>query len=266
MVVPRRTEWNVRRIARWRATYAAPPRTYGGTLWSVAAHAAVVAGWALGVPSSNAPTLSELISRVYYMPPPNRDAGSSAVAERILYVSAVPPASVIPNGDFPAPRGIVSDLHVVTGTMPPQPTDGNRIAPTPIAAESVYTFIEVDSVAVRMPESVAPAYPPALLAKRVEGSVLAQYVVDTTGFPDPATFLVLSATDTAFVSAVRAALPLMRFVPARMGERKVPQLVEQEFKFRVQPTPPGRGGGLGADSGTAVSATAAAFGLRATSR
>ena len=85
----------------------------------------------------------------------------------------------------------------------------------------------------RRDSSVAPAYPAELLTKGITGSVRARYVVDTTGFADTSTFRVVAATHEAFVAAVRAALPLMRFSPAKMGSRKVAQLVEQEFTFRI---------------------------------
>jgi hypothetical protein len=34
--------------------------------------------------------------------------------------------------------------------------------------------------------------------------------------------------------AVRAALPYMRFFPAKVGAKKVRQLVEQEFSFKIE--------------------------------
>jgi len=34
---------------------------------------------------------------------------------------------------------------------------------------------------------------------------------------------------------VRAAIPYMRFFPAKVGPRRVRQLVEQEFSFKIDP-------------------------------
>jgi cobalamin biosynthesis protein CbiD len=59
----------------------------------------------------------------------------------------------------------------------------------------------------------------------------------TTGFADPASFEVLRSTHAEFTSAVRSALPDMRFNPARIGRRRVRQLVEQEFSFKITPEP-----------------------------
>jgi len=63
--------------------------------------------------------------------------------------------------------------------------------------------------------------------------VNAQYIVDTTGFADTTSFIVLQSTNTEFTSAVRDVLPYMRFEPARIGLSKVRQLVQQQFTFKI---------------------------------
>ncbi|MDE3129288.1 MAG: energy transducer TonB, partial [Gemmatimonadota bacterium] len=95
----------------------------------------------------------------------------------------------------------------------------------------------------RYPESAAPAYPPALLAKHVEGSVATTYVVDTTGFADTTSLKILSASDSQFARSVREALPYMRFRPAILRNQKVRQLVSQTFLFRIRPPAPDSGAG-----------------------
>ena len=84
------------------------------------------------------------------------------------------------------------------------------------------------------PGSPGPRYPDALREAKVEGVVMAQFVVDTMGRVMPGSFRVLKApADTAFVSAVRMALPNMMFEPALVGGRKVRQLVQQPFQFSL---------------------------------
>jgi protein TonB len=97
----------------------------------------------------------------------------------------------------------------------------------------VFSVIDVDTAAVRSSNSAAPAYPLKLLQSHIMGSVYAQYVVDTTGFADTASFKVLTSTNLEFVIAVREALPYMRFRPAKIGSLKVRQLVEQQFSFKI---------------------------------
>ena len=95
--------------------------------------------------------------------------------------------------------------------------------------------IEVDSLAERDPTSEGPAYPASLLAKQVEGVVLATFMVDSTGHADLASLIVMSSTDTAFTTAVRTALPHMKYRPAVLHGHTVAQLVEQAFAFKIAP-------------------------------
>lgn len=115
----------------------------------------------------------------------------------------------------------------------------------PIAlGDSIMTEFMVDSAVVRYEDGASPAYPESMLRRRIEGSVLVQYVVDTLGHADTTTFRVISATHADFALAVKRTLPRMRFRPAVMANKLVPQLVQQPFAFRIQDTtivrrPPG---------------------------
>jgi TonB family protein len=119
----------------------------------------------------------------------------------------------------------------------------------PIAlGDSIMTEFMVDSAVVRYEDGAAPTYPASMLKRRIEGSVIVQYVVDTLGHADTATFRVISATHADFATAVKNTLPHMRFRPAIMSNRLVPQLVQQPFAFKIQDTtivrrPPGSGRG-----------------------
>jgi TonB family protein len=119
----------------------------------------------------------------------------------------------------------------------------------PIAlGDSIMTEFMVDSAVVRYEDGAAPVYPESMLRRRIEGVVIVQYVVDTLGHADTATFRVSSATHADFANAVKSTLPRMRFRPAIMANRLVPQLVQQPFAFRIQDTtlvrrPPGSGRG-----------------------
>jgi protein TonB len=87
---------------------------------------------------------------------------------------------------------------------------------------------------IQAPGSPTPRYPDILKQAGVEGEVLAQFVVDTSGRAEINTFKVLKTTHELFTVAVRSALPTMRFFPAEVGGRKVKQLVQQPFSFTIQ--------------------------------
>lgn len=76
-------------------------------------------------------------------------------------------------------------------------------------------------------------YPEALRSSGIEGEVQAQFVVNENGRVEPGTFKVLNSANDAFVTAVKRALPDMRFRPARIGDTKVSQVVQQSFVFKL---------------------------------
>ena len=99
--------------------------------------------------------------------------------------------------------------------------------------DTIATAVDVDSMVTRYAESAAPMYPPKLLELKIEGGAYVQFVVDTLGLADTLSFRVISATHPEFAQSVRDALPGMRFHPAILRSRKVPQLVEQPFMFKI---------------------------------
>jgi protein TonB len=96
-----------------------------------------------------------------------------------------------------------------------------------------YFEFQVEKPVAQIPGTGAPRYPDALRSSGVEGEVQAQFVVNEEGRADTGTFKVLKATNDLFASAVRSALPNMRFYPAEVGGKKVKQLVQQSFQFRL---------------------------------
>lgn len=103
-------------------------------------------------------------------------------------------------------------------TLGPVPTTGG-----------VYFEFQVDRSVRQVPGIGGVKYPDMLRPAKVEGEVLAQFVVDTSGVYERDTFKVLKSSHELFTQAVRDALPLMRFTPAEVGGAKVRQLVQQPF-------------------------------------
>jgi protein TonB len=112
-----------------------------------------------------------------------------------------------------------------------------------VLLDSVFSALAVDSEVVRDPASAAPAYPDELREEGLEGSVEAEFVVDTTGRVDMATVKILQSSHPDFQAAVETALAGMHFRPAWRGWRRVRQLVQQRFAFRLV-RPPGEGTSL----------------------
>jgi len=218
----------------WVESYARRTPIAPVATLSAAAHAMIIAAWVVAtLPASNVPPDS-IANRVYYIPPPDKLPGSSGTHEIVHFVS-IDLGGV---ADGAGPRMMGNERPITVDENPGRVTRDTVLDSIPKPAgdglqDSVFSVLDVDTAVVRSSNSAAPAYPLSLLQAHIMGSVSAQYVVDTTGFADTASFTVIKATHPDFVKAVREALPYMRFQPAKIGTMKVRQLVEQQFSFRI---------------------------------
>lgn len=161
-------------------------------------------------------------------------ASSSAPAVRgfSLEVPSIDIPSILPSVDLSIAltRG---DDFLVRGD--PGGTSIGRIGGrgVPTALNGVYSELQVDRPVAVTPGTQGPLYPEPLRAAGIEGAVLAQFIVDTLGRAELASFVAVKSDQPQFAEAVRTALARMRFLPAEAGGRKVRQLVQQSFQFSV---------------------------------
>ena len=102
-----------------------------------------------------------------------------------------------------------------------------------VQSDQPYFEFQVEKPVVPAPGSISPRYPDMLRQAGVEGEVLAQFVVDTTGKAEAGSLKILKSSHDMFVQSVKNALPQMKFIPAEVGGRKVKQLVQQPFSFSI---------------------------------
>jgi TonB family protein len=133
--------------------------------------------------------------------------------------SDLPPPNSKPGGE-PLPARTDQKL----GVPPP--------GRTTIRIDSVFSAIAVDSEVVRYP-SANPIYPRDLLEGGIEGTVDAEFVVDTSGRVDLTSVNVLTSTHEEFSSSVQSSLAGALFRPAWRNLIKVRQLVRQRFSFKI---------------------------------
>ncbi len=204
------------------------------TTVSIVFHVATILAWVVATLPAPDVARGSIANHVFYIPPPDRAPPGGGTEERVAYVKL--PVQGSGTGDGPRIAGnahpVMNDESVGHDMIGPDSVISHPTPQAP-AGDSVYSILEVDTAVVRSASSAAPAYPAKLLAEHVEGFVNARYVVDTTGFADTTTFVVLQTTDPGFTAAVREALPHMRFQPAKIGEMKVRQLVQQQFSFHI---------------------------------
>lgn len=227
----------------WFNSYLVRTTLIGAAIVSVVLHAALIAGWVLGTLPTPDVQAGSIANHVFYIPPPDR-APTVVGSGKVLHYIHDPQVGS-GTGDGPRMMGEARPT-TIDDTRGDTAKDSLTAAPLPesVGEDSVYSVLDVDTAVVRSANSAAPAYPLSLLQQHIMGYVNARYVVDTTGFADTTSFIVLKATNPEFVTAVRDALPYMRFAPAKIGPTKVRQLVEQQFSFRISDgdttTPPKR--------------------------
>jgi Carboxypeptidase regulatory-like domain/TonB-dependent Receptor Plug Domain/Gram-negative bacterial TonB protein C-terminal len=96
----------------------------------------------------------------------------------------------------------------------------------------VFTAEQVDEPArVDSSRLVRPVYPDAMFSAMMPGRVLAEFVVDARGDVNLDTFNVVTASNPAFIDAVRWALKDQSFFPAKRKGRVVQQVVQLPFTF-----------------------------------
>ena len=104
---------------------------------------------------------------------------------------------------------------------------------TAIVTDKTYFEFQVEKPAQAASGNPSPRYPEVLKSSGVEGRVVAQFVVLENGRADMDQFKILSSDNELFSNAVREVLPRMRFLPAEIGGKKVRQLVQLPFEFKI---------------------------------
>ena len=166
-------------------------------------------------------------------PTPSRDPASPSnpsvpvIPDLVLPVSTEILTTIPDTGSM---RGLLehafNPTRVASSGQPngaPNVSDGS-----PLFTESI-----VEKAVVAIPGTATPRYPAVLQSAGVEGSVRAQFVVDTLGRVEQGSFRALESTHDLFTAAVRDALTRARFKPAEVGGHRVRQLVEQSFAFSI---------------------------------
>ena len=102
------------------------------------------------------------------------------------------------------------------------------IPPTTVFHES-----QVDKP-VGLKSGLRTRYPKELQAQRIEGRLVAEFVVDTAGRAEPNTFRAVGAARNVFVALAQEAILAAEFTPAEFGRRKVRQLARLPMSWSVE--------------------------------
>ncbi|MGH7713035.1 MAG: energy transducer TonB, partial [Gemmatimonadaceae bacterium] len=211
-----------------------------GPLASTFVHALIIGGALFATRhETGLERLAESFTAPQFLFPKDKIPGARTLRERIDYLKPIDAKmgmGFVNEGEpndaelkLKKKRGEEAELDVGEPVVAPQ-------RPSLISIDSVYTELQVDTAAARYDGSAAPPYPPTMLEQRKEGQVVVQYVIDSTGRADLASVTIMQSSHPDFATSVTVTLPHMRFRPAKIGPRRVNQLVQQLFSFKIQDT------------------------------
>lgn len=218
----------------------------GGSIVSIALHGAIVAGLVVATANAGQAIVEDKQEKVEFVevtkdepppepeqaPPPPDVVAAPPIAKGF---QTLQPPDVIPLEipDIDLSRKVTNEADFSGKGTRGGIADG-VVGGTPQVAQGDTPYFEFQ---VEKPAAMAGAanmvYPEMLRSAQVEGTVLASFVVDTSGRADMGTFKVLRSDHELFTNAVKNALPRIRYLPAEVGGRKVKQLVQQPFQFSL---------------------------------
>jgi periplasmic protein TonB len=225
-------------------------RTVGGSIFSAVFHAVVIAAGAYGTLQAKEQIDKPKQEKVEFVemkkqdeppppkteppPPPPPDVVAAPPPPKGFQVLTAPIKipDVLPDIDLSKRVTDEADFtgKGVAGGIAKGVVGG--VAPPPEAGNTYFDF-QVEKQVAPASGNPNPRYPDLLRSANVEGEVLAQFVVDTTGRAEMSSLKILRSSHDLFTNSVKAVLPQWRFLPAEVGGRKVRQLVQMPLNFTL---------------------------------
>jgi protein TonB len=223
-------------------------RRAGGTLLSVAVHAILISAAVVATLHASQGMDKPKAEKVEFVtvkkdePPPPKEVPKPPPPEAVM--KAPPPKGFqVLTAPIKIPD-VLPDIDLSKKVTNEEDFTGKGVAggtskgivggtPTPVNDNQTYFEFQVEKQVSPYPGNSAPRYPDMLRSANVEGEVLAQFVVDTSGRAEMSTFKILKSTHDLFTNAVKSALPNMKFYPAEVGGKHVKQLVQMPFQFNL---------------------------------
>ena len=220
-----------------------------GTTASLVVHSAIltlaILAGARAEPDLYTTRETRVVPLTHFQPAPPRPTQPERAAPLPAPVELTPAAATLPSTPVQVPTSIPEPgTETWTPVIATVPSTGTGVSGAPPGSATPFTgssngdplgAAEVDVPAALLPRSPLPRYPEIVRPLRLEGGVRVRFVVGTDGRVEMSTVRILESTHPAFAESVRATLPRMRFSPARVGDRRVRQLVELPLGFRITP-------------------------------
>lgn len=147
-------------------------------------------------------------------------------------VAVLPPAPVeVPTTIPPVSIGPALDPALLRRAIASGP--GGPVAGASTKHLGGFTEAEVDDPA-QVVSQPPPRYPPVLQQAQIEGRVLVEFVIDTTGHLEAGSLRVLESSNRGFEAAATETVLRSLFRPARIRGQPVRQRATQAIAFRLR--------------------------------
>ena len=210
-----------------------------GAMLSVMVHAGVIAAAAAATATADAHLAPVRTPSLVFTAPPSADPPATTATPphtgtsvSTSAIPSVPTISVEVPSTLPDIGTVIAEPQPSSAPWSPGTTPGTAPSGTP--GTGIWSAHTVEKPVIALDDAPRPRYPELLRSAGVEGEVLAQFVVDTTGRVEAGSLRVLRSSHALFTQAIERVIPLARFVPAEAGGRRVRQLVQQPFTFAIQ--------------------------------
>ena len=224
-------------------------RSAGGTLFSLVFHTAIIGAAVYGTLEAKQQLEKPKAEKVEFVkmekknePPPPKEEPKPPPPKDVVAAPPPPKGFQVLTAPVKIPD-VLPDIDLTKKVTNEDDFSGKGVAggiakgvvggTAPVQTDQAYFEFQVEKQVAPQAGNPGPRYPDMLRSANVEGEVLAQFVVDTTGRADMSTFKVLKSSHDLFTNSVRSTLPNMRFYAAEIGGRKVKQLVQMPFQFTL---------------------------------
>lgn len=206
-------------------------RRLGGSTFSVVTHVVLIylaVQATLGSGLENAGTVSD--TNMVYLEqkeekppepeaPPPPPKGFQTLMAPVSIPTSIPPINLNETFDPRNFTGVGVELGTARGV--------ENVDLTQVFLEAV---VDEPPAAISFPQ---PDYPRMLLEARIEGQVVLEAVIDSTGHAEPPSIKVVSSTNRAFEAPARDALRKALFRPGRVRGQAVRVLVHLPLRFVI---------------------------------
>jgi len=211
-------------------------RSITSSAFSLAVHSGIIFGAVVGTMKSETaeqPAARQVETSFVLTPPEKEDVILEPVESPRPILSRIPTAPIrVPTGIPPIDSGQVYDWEDLRDLEAVESVFDVLETSEPVGSAEVFSVSTVDETPIRI-SSPPLEYPRTMQRAGVEGTVLVQAVIDSTGRVERGSVEVLQSDQAAFDAAAKRLVERSLFQPGRVRGRPVRVLIQIPVQFSL---------------------------------